>query len=169
MQLGHQHHKQSSKKHPLVFLAHDIEVPMNIGSLFRTADALGVEKIYLSGSSPQPPNNKIRKMSRSTEKYVSFSYEEDPVPLIQRLKNEGYTIISLEITSSSTDIRELPVAMGEKICLILGSENVGVSQELLDISDTSVHIPMLGHCSSMNVVMACSIASFEIINKFGQG
>ena len=108
-------------------------------------------------------------MSRSTEKYVSFSYEEDPVPLIQRLKNEGYTIISLEITSSSTDIRELPVAMGEKICLILGSENVGVSQELLDISDTSVHIPMLGHCSSMNVVMACSIASFEIINKFGQG
>ncbi|NGX43667.1 MAG: tRNA (guanosine(18)-2'-O)-methyltransferase [Chlamydiae bacterium] len=165
VQLDHHHHSPSSKKYPLSFLAHNIDVPMNIGSLFRLADALSVEKIYLSGSSPVPPNSKIRKTSRATEKYVPFSYEKDPFSLIQKLKSKGYTIISLEITSASIDIRELSVANHEKICLILGSENAGVSQELLDVSDKIVYIPMLGHCSSMNVAIACSITTYEITRR----
>jgi len=85
--------------------------------------------------------------------------------LIQDLKYKGYKIISLEVTSASTDIRKLPICSDEKICLILGSENAGISQELLDVSDKTVHIPMLGHCSSMNVATACSIATFEITKK----
>ncbi len=143
VQLDHHHHSPICKKYPLSFLVHDIDVPMNIGSLFRIADALGVEKIYLSGSSPIPPNSKIRKTSRAAEKYVPFSYEKDPFALIQKLKSEGYTIISLEIASASTDIQELSVSNHEKICLVLGSENGGISQELLDVSDKTVHIPML--------------------------
>ncbi len=162
VQLEHHHHSPSTRKYPVSLLAHNIDVPMNIGSLFRAADALGVEKIYLSGSSPTPPNGKIRKTSRATEKYVPFSYEKDPLDLIQKLKSDGYTIISLEITSTSIDIRELSINCDEKICLILGSENAGVSQEFLDVSDKTVHIPMLGHCSSMNVAIACSISIFEI-------
>ena len=139
---------------------------MNIGSLFRIADALGVEKIYLSGTSLVPPNSKIKKTSRSTEKRVPFSYEEDPLYLINRLKSAGYKIISLEITSASTDIRALSISANQKICLILGSENTGVCQKLLDVSDKTVHIPMLGQNSSMNVATACSIATFEIIGKY---
>ena len=166
IQLDHSHHHAKAKKHPVCFIAHDIDVPMNIGSLFRIADALGVEKIYLSGSSPVPPNSKIKKTSRSTEKYVPFSYEESPLNIVKRLKSEGYTIISLEITSSSLDIRELLISNNEKICLILGSENSGVCQELLYASDKTLHIPMLGQNSSMNVATACSIATFEIIRKF---
>ncbi|HPE85311.1 MAG TPA: TrmH family RNA methyltransferase, partial [Chlamydiales bacterium] len=96
---------------------------------------------------------------------IPFLHENDPFSLIQKLKSIGYTIISLEITSASVNIRDLAVAHNEKICLILGSENAGISQELLDISDKTVHIPMLGHCSSMNVAMACSIAIFEITGK----
>jgi len=139
---------------------------MNVGSLFRIADALGIEKIYLSGSSPSPPNGKIKKTSRSTEKYVPFSYEESPLDLIKKLKYEGYEIISLEITSSSMDIRELSLSENEKVCLILGSENSGVCQPLLDASDKIVHIPMVGVNSSMNVAAACSIATFEIVKRF---
>ena len=165
LQLDHSQHKPVSKKYPLSFLAHNIDVPMNIGSLFRIADALGVEKIYLSGSSPIPPNNKIKKTSRATEKFVPFSYIENPLNLIQKLKSEGYTIISLEITSSSIDIRKLLVADHERICLILGSENGGVCQEFLNLSDKTVHIPMLGLGSSMNVASACSIATFEITRR----
>lgn len=166
IQLEHRHHHARVKKYPVCFLAYDIDVPMNIGSLFRIADAFGIEKIYLSGSSPVPPNSKIKKTSRSTEKYVPFSYEESPLDIVKRLKSEGYTMISLEITSSSIDIRELSISNNEKVCLILGSENSGVCQELLYASDKTIHIPMLGQNSSMNVATACSIATFEIIRKF---
>ncbi len=163
IQKEHDQHNASGIKLPICFLAHNISVPMNVGSLFRIADALGVEKIYLTGSSPTPPNSKIKKTSRSTEKFVDFSYEEDPVSRVKALKSDGYKIISLEITSSSEDIRTLSVVGGEKICLILGEESAGVCQELLDLSDKTVHIPVLGHNSSMNVAVACSIATFEII------
>lgn len=139
---------------------------MNVGSLFRIADAFGIEKIYLSGASPSPPNSKIRKTSRATEKYVPFSYEDNALDLVRRLKRREYKIISLEITSLSTDIRDLSLSEKEKVCLILGSENSGVSQPLLDASDEIVHIPMVGVNSSMNVATACSIATFEIVKRF---
>lgn len=165
IQLNHSHHHASNKKHPICFLAHDIDVPMNIGSLFRLADALGVEKIYLSGTSLVPPNSKIRKTSRATEKVVPFSYVENPLEIINKLKAEGYTIISLEITTSSIDISEFSLKGIEKVCLILGSESTGVNQELLNMSDFTVHIPMMGVNSSMNVATACAIATYEILRR----
>ena len=165
IQLNHRQHHAINKKYPVCFLAHDIDVPMNVGSLFRIADALGIEKIYLSGSSLVPPNTKIRKTSRATEKFVPFSYEENPLDIINKLKSEGCTIISLEITTSSIDIGELFLKGIEKICLILGSERSGVSQELLNASDFTVHIPMMGGNSSMNVATACSIATYEITRR----
>ncbi len=166
IQLNHSHHNAEEKKYPVCFLAHDMDVPMNIGSLFRVADALGIEKIYLSGTSLVPPNAKIRKTSRATEKYVPFSYEKDPLKIIKKLRSEEYIIISLEITSSSIDISELSLNGTEKICIILGSEKSGVFQELLNESDFTVHIPMMGKNSSMNVATACSIAAYEITRKY---
>ena len=70
---------------------------MNVGSLFRIADAFALEAVYLSGKSPVPPNDKIRKTSRATEKYVSFAHEPDPLAIVMRLKQEDYKIVSLEI------------------------------------------------------------------------
>ena len=166
IQLGHRDHHAKERKYPLCVLAHDINVPMNIGSLFRISDALGIEKIYLSGSSLTPPNAKIRKTSRATDKYVPFSYHKNPLNIIKKLKLEGYEIISLEITSSSIDINELKLNGTEKICLVLGSEKYGICQELLNESDLTVHIPMMGKNSSMNVITACSIASYEVIRKY---
>ncbi|MCB1115389.1 MAG: TrmH family RNA methyltransferase [Chlamydiia bacterium] len=166
IQLDHRHHSPSRKKCPLVFLAHDMLIPMNVGSLFRIADMFAIQKIYLSGNSPVPPNRKIRKTSRGADAYVPFSYETDPLSLLQTLKKEGFKIISLEITSKSIDIKDLMIAPEEKTCLILGSENTGVDQEFLDLSDTIVSIPMLGHCSSTNVAIACAIATYEITNTY---
>ena len=165
-QLDHKDHRPQQVKHPVCFLLHDMEDARNIGSLFRIADALGVEKIYLSGTSPVPPNKKIKKTSRSTENYVPFCYEEDPLKIILNLKTQGYKLISLEITSASIDIRDLAIIKQEKICLILGAENRGICQKLLDVSDQTIHLTMLGQNSSMNVAVACGIATFEIITKF---
>lgn len=169
VQLDHSAHKASSKKYPICFLAHDIDVPMNIGSFFRIADALGVERIYLTGRSVVPPNAKIKKTSRSTEKYVPHTYEEDPFPLLDKLKGAGYTIVSLEITSNSIDIADFEVPEGEKICLVLGAENEGICAGILELSDLTVHIPMLGINSSMNVAAACAIATYEIARRFEHG
>lgn len=169
IQLDHRDHIPTLKKYPLCYLAHDISAPMNIGSFFRIADALGVEKIFLTGSSITPPNPKIKKASRSAEKYVPFEYERNPMVVINRLRGLGYKMVSLEMTSLSTDIRHFSVSGEEKICLILGSEESGVSQELLNVSDVSVHIPMLGHNSSMNVANACSIATYELMGKYKEG
>ncbi len=166
IQLDHSHHRPGKRKFSLCYLAHDIGVPLNVGSLFRIADALGVEKIYLSGSSPVPPSSKIKKTSRSADKYVPYSYEPNPLDIVERLKADGYRIVSLEITSASVDIRSLSISENDKICLVVGAENQGICQELLDASDVTVHIPMLGVNSSMNVANACSIATYEIIRRF---
>ena len=166
-QLQHADHTENqgtktNRQRQISLLAHDITVPMNVGSLFRISDALSIEKIYLSGDTPTPPNNKIRKTSRSTEKYVAYESIENPIKLIERLKQENYTIIALEITSDSIPLQQLQLENDQKVCLILGSENTGVSQELLQLADITTHIPMLGHNSSMNVATACGIAVYGL-------
>jgi len=166
IQLDHSQHRPAPRAFSLCYLAHDLDVPMNVGSLFRIADALGAAKIYLTGRSALPPNSKLRRTSRATEKTVPFSHAEDPLPVLHELKASGYRIISLELTSASIDIRQLAVRPSDRICLVLGSENAGVSQALLDASEQAVHIPMRGQHSSMNVATACAIATFEISKAF---
>ena len=166
VQLDHSRHQPARHAFALRYLVHDFDVPMNVGSVFRLADALGVEMIHLTGRSAAPPNRKLRKTSRGTEQHVPYRHDADPLPVLRELKAGGYRIVSLELSSASIDIRELPVAASDRICLVLGSENHGVSQALLDGSGQTVHIPMLGAHSSMNVSAACAIATFEIIRAF---
>jgi len=166
VQLTHAQHRPTPVTLPVCFLAHDIDIPLNVGTLFRIADALGVERIHLSGASPVPPDPKIRKTSRSTEDHVAWSYAADPLQTVAALKAAGYRIVALELTTLSVDIRALPVASADRICLVLGSENRGVCQELLDVCDATAHIPMFGQNSSMNVGNACAIATFELVRRF---
>lgn len=165
-QLTHADHKPSSEKFPLSIIANDIINPVNVGSLFRLCDALGIDKIYLCGDTPAPPNTKINKTSRSTEKYVAYESGLNAEILAAQLKASGSFIISLEITSSSLAIGsdEFAKNISNKTpaCLILGAENAGVSESLLSLSDITIHIPMHGNNSSMNVISAASIACFEI-------
>lgn len=165
-QLTHEEHRRSGTRFPLYLIANDINDPLNVGGLFRLCDALGIEKLYLCGDTPAPPNAKIKKTSRSTEKNVAFNYHDDAEALVTALKDSGVLIVALEITSSSiainTDRFAKRVNSKVPVCLIPGSENTGVSDGLLSLSDVTVHIPMYGNNSSMNIVSATSIACFEI-------
>lgn len=169
IQLTHKEHQTSGVRFPLSIIANDISSPLNVGSLFRLCDALGIKHLYLCGSTPTPPNAKINKTSRSTEKYVAYEYHADADQLLAKLKNAGELIVSLEITTASISINadEFHYAIKNKqpVCLVLGSENTGVSDALLSLSDITVHIPMHGNNSSMNVISAASIACFEIIRN----
>ena len=164
VQLDHSSHRGAGPL-PLRFLAHDVDIALNVGALFRIADALGVEHVHLAGASPLPPDPKIRKTSRSAERHVAWSYAADPLATVALLKAQGWRIVSLELSTRSVPLRDLVVAPGERICLVVGAENTGVCQALLDASDATVHIPMRGHNSSMNVANACAIATYEIAQR----
>ncbi|VAW50707.1 TRNA/rRNA methyltransferase [hydrothermal vent metagenome] len=166
MQLTHTEHKPSNNKFPLCIVAYNISSPNNVGSLFRLCDAMGIEKLYLCGNTAVPPNSKINKTSRSTEKHVDFEYHSSAENLVTKLKASNYLIISLEITTTSVAINSPSFsnapANDQAICLILGSENTGINQTLLNMSDITTHIKMHGNNSSMNVISAASIACYEI-------
>lgn len=150
--------------YPLRLLAHDLRDPANIGSLFRLADALGVERVHLRGTCPVPPSTKIRRTSRSTDVIVPFDYAEDPVPIAQALCEAGYRLFALEPTETSQPLPEVEVAVSDRVCLLLGGERTGVREDLLRLAERTVHIPMLGENASMNVAMAAAIAVYH----FGQ-
>lgn len=170
VQLDHQHHQppgqMKTNRLPLCLLINDLKDPLNIGSLFRLADSFNIDKIYLTGTCPTPPNPKIRKTARHTDTFVDFSHVESALDVIHALKNKQYQIISLELTTQSIDINTLSLISDKAVCLIIGEENAGVKQSLLDLSDQTVHIPMRGRNSSMNVSTATAIALYEISKQF---
>jgi len=166
VQLTHADHKKSDRQYPLSIIASDLSSPLNVGSLFRLSDALGIKTLYLCGDTPAPPNAKINKTSRSAEKYVAFESHDNAEELIVTLKQSGSIIIALEITTDSLDINSAEfksvIKQSQSVSLILGSENSGVNEKLLALAEVAVYIPMSGNNSSMNVVTAASIACFEI-------
>ena len=155
----------TSTKFPLCYLAIDFRTPTNVGALFRIADALGIEGIYLTGTSITPPNPKLKRLSRSTEKSVPFQYRESALETAGELRKLGYKLTCLEICPGSIELDQLVVAPADKICLILGSEREGIPAGILDIADVTTHIPMRGTNVSMNVATACAIASYAITGK----
>ena len=171
IQLTHDEHVNPNIKYPLSLLVDDMNDPLNVGSLFRLSDALGISRIHLCGDTPAPPNPKINKTARSTEKYVAFETHQDAITEVKRQKDQGACIIALELTSSSMDInsdaaRDFILKNSERpFCLVLGTENEGVSKALLELAELTVHIRMCGNNSSMNVVSAASIACYEICRQ----
>ena len=155
-------HQKSDIKFPVCVLADNLSLKENIGSLFRLCDALAVERLYLSCPDNTLLDNKISKVARNTEKNVPHSIINAPLETLAQLKQDDFTIISLELTTQSIKIQDFDFGATKKICLILGNESKGVSDELLEASDYCIHIPMLGINSSMNVISAASIAVFEI-------
>lgn len=166
-QLDHSSHRGTGTL-PLRLLAHDVEIALNVGALFRLADALGVEHLHLTGTSPLPPDPKIRRSSRSAERHVAWSSAADPLAVVATLRSQGWRVVSLELSSGSIPLHALSLAPGERVCLVVGAENAGVCQALLDASDVTVHIPMRGHNSSMNVASACAIATYEIARQLAR-
>jgi len=107
----------------------------------------------------------MKKTSRATENSVSHEVSENTLNIVQSLKNENYQIISLEITDSSKPIHAFQFSRKKPIALIIGDENFGVSEDILKLSDTVIHINMFGQNSSMNVVQATNIALYEITKQ----
>ncbi|OGZ69809.1 MAG: hypothetical protein A3D35_00885 [Candidatus Staskawiczbacteria bacterium RIFCSPHIGHO2_02_FULL_34_9] len=135
----------------------------NIGSIFRTADALKVTKIYLCGISGTPPNHKISKTALGAEQDIPFEYHKQTLRLIKKLKKDKILIVSLEQDKKSVSydkfVPKFPLA------LVIGNEVKGISKSILNNSDKIIDLPMLGNKESLNVSVAFGIAGYEIIKK----
>lgn len=165
MQLTHYNTKFTKRTFPITLVCDNVTHTPNIGSLFRIADAFGIEKLILCGENIQV-GRKVTKTSRATEKVVNFEIQESAPDIVKNLKNKGYQIISLEITNTSNAIHNFKFSTKKPIALIIGDENFGVSESILKISDQIIHINMFGQNSSMNVVQATNIALYEITKQF---
>ncbi|MFT5280777.1 MAG: 23S rRNA (guanosine2251-2'-O)-methyltransferase [Flavobacteriaceae bacterium] len=147
----------------------DLRSVYNVGSLFRTADAIGVSKIYCVGTTPSPldrfgrERKDIAKVALGAEKNVSWEYCENEKDLFEKLKEEGFVLWALEQDEKSKDYKE--VAPSEKTALVLGNEPEGISKETLSLMDEIVEIPLYGKKESLNVSVAGGIALFGLFDK----
>ena len=143
----------------------NFKVHYNIGIVFRLADAILAKKVYLCGTTCTPPNIKIKKTSIGAEKWVPYEYVENTLDIVKKLKEEGVEIVALEITDKSIDYTKYIPNREKGVCLVLGREYDGVSKEIIDIADYSIHLPIYGICNSINVPTAASVAMYDILEK----
>jgi len=161
-QLKHHEITNINTSFPIIVICDNFHSPENIGMAFRVCENMGVERLYLTGDSPLPPNKRIRKTARTADKYLPYTYQEDIVSLLQQLKAAGHTLIAIEITDESESLHQFNFSTHSKIAIILGTERTGISERVLAEVAHCVHIPMFGQLSSMNVIMAMSISLYEI-------
>lgn len=135
----------------------------NIGSIFRTADALLIDKIYLCGISGKPPNKQIEKVALGAVETVPFEYHEKVEVLVEKLKAEGKKIVAIELTDNSTNYREFE--WETPLVLILGNEVDGVSEKIMEMIDGAVDIPMKGRANSLNVATAFAVVAYEVYSR----
>ena len=145
----------------LYLILDDIRSMENVGSIFRTADAAGVNKIYLCGITPHPPRKEIDKAALGAVDFVEWEYHSNLKFLISNLKKEGIKIVALEQNSKA--IQYSKFIIHDSCAVIVGNEINGISNEILNLSDTIIEIPMFGKKNSLNVAVATGIILYKII------
>lgn len=150
------------KRLPVRVLVDNIRSLHNVGAIFRTADAVNLEHLYLCGITGKPPRDEIRKTSLGAEESVPWSYTKDAMSVINELKDKHYQIVVLEHTNQSTDFRQAEYHF--PLCLIIGNEYHGVQDALVNSADLAVEIPMYGIKQSLNVSVAFGILAYTVLN-----
>ena len=148
-------------------LLHNVRSSHNVGSIFRTADAAGISRIFLSGYTPRPVDRfgrtqkDIAKTALGAERYLTWEYAAKPTPLIRRLRQEGWIIVGIEQDPSAKDFRAFRA--NEKTLFILGNEVLGLSKSIRVRCDVILEIPMRGKKESLNVAVSAGIVLFSAL------
>jgi len=159
--------KTFTKKNEVFILLHDIRSVHNVGSMWRTANAAGVTKIFLSGYTPLPidrfgrERKDFAKVALNSQKTVAWEYIENPINLIKRLEKEGFHIVAIEQAKNSVDYKKVKIK--KPVLFLVGNEVKGIPQKLLNLADVVAEIPMKGDKESLNVSVAFGIALFRML------
>ena len=148
------------KRHPIVLILDNIQDTYNIGSFFRLADALAIEKVYLCGQIITPPNIKIHRASIGTWKFVPWENVYSTTDCINNLKKQNYQIVACE--QSPKSINYLKADYKFPLALIAGNEQQGIGDSVLSLCDVVVEIPMFGINRSLNTLVATSVIGYKI-------
>lgn len=147
---------QQVKKVPLIVVLDNIRSAMNVGSIFRTSDAMAIERVYLCGISATPPNREITKTAIGATDSVEWQYFESTCLAIASLKTEGYEVLAIEQTDSSMELMDYKPRK-DKIAIVLGNEVNGVDSEILPLVDGAIEIEQYGTKHSLNVSVCGAI------------
>ena len=147
----------------LVLVLDNVRSAHNVGSAFRTADAFGIDKVYLGGYCPVPPSPELRKVALGAEEVVPFEHVEDTAALVKTLQADGYTVVAVEQTVHSVKLDRFCREPGRKYALVFGNEVYGVQQDVVDACDLSLEIPQYGTKHSLNVSVSVGVVLWEMV------
>ncbi len=154
----------SIERFPIYALLDNIRSLYNVGSIFRTSDAVRLSKLFLTGITGYPPRKEIDKTALGAVETVPWEYQEDPLQIIQKLKGDGIQIVVLEHTTNSKAFYDVQYQFPS--CLIVGNEVFGVRDEIIEKADLAIDIPMFGSKQSLNVTIAYGIVIYEMLFQY---
>ncbi|SRR5260221_1738376 len=149
------------KRNPIYLVLDNVIDTYNIGSLFRLADAIGVSKLYICGSSEYPPSSRIHKAAVGTEAWVPWTTRSSAALAVRELKEKGVQIIAVEQDKRSVSYKDLKPNF--PVAIIVGHETTGISREVLDEADLIVELPMVGINKSFNVWGSAAVIAYKIL------
>lgn len=159
---------REATKTPIIIILDDIRSLHNIGSVFRTADAFLIEKIYLCGITAIPPNKEIHKTALGATETVTWEYHKEVTEVIKNLKKDNFSIFAIEQVENAIFLQNFQVEKRIKYALVFGNEVYGVSQKAIELCDGSIEIPQLGTKHSLNISVSAGIVVWDLFQKMAR-
>ncbi|KQC29929.1 RNA methyltransferase [Flagellimonas eckloniae] len=156
---------KKAEKNPIIIVLDNIRSLNNIGSVFRTADAFLVKKVFLCGITATPPHKDIRKTALGATESVEWEYRQNTLELVPELKRQGARTIAVEQAENATMLNDFNVGNNETVALIFGNEVKGVSQEVVSACDLVLEIPQFGTKHSLNISVSAGVVVWDIWAK----
>ena len=156
------------EKSPITVVLDNIRSCNNIGSVFRTSDALLIEKIILCGITATPPNAEIHKTALDAERSVPWEYVDKTEAAVAQLKLNGYDVFAVEQVENSIMLPDFKSEKGKKYALVFGNEVKGVQQSVVDLCDGAIEIPQYGTKHSFNISVSAGIVLWDLVYKLRQ-
>lgn len=159
---------KSAPKLPVVVVLDNIRSLNNVGSVFRTSDALMVDKVYLCGITGTPPDKEIHRTALGAENSVRWEYHAETIKAIMGLKEQGYKVVAVEQAENSCSLISYQPVPGDRYALVFGNELRGVEQAVVDLSDECIEIPQFGTKHSFNISVSVGIVLWDFFSKLNK-
>lgn len=156
---------KDADKTPIIVILDNVRSLNNIGSVFRTADAFLIKKIYLCGITAQPPHKDIQKTALGATETVQWEYVEDSLELVEKLKSEGIKIYAIEQAEGAIMLNNFQPESDQVCAVIFGNEVKGVQQKVVSASDAVIEIPQLGSKHSLNISVSTGVVLWDLFSK----
>ncbi len=156
---------KEAQKTPIIIILDDIRSLHNIGSVFRTADAFLIEKIYLCGITAIPPHKEIHKTALGATETVAWEYQKEVTDVINNLKKQDIQVFAIEQVENAVFLQDFKVEKGNRYALVFGNEVYGVSQKAIEYCDGSIEIPQIGTKHSLNISVSTGIVVWDLFQK----